>query len=186
MLLGCHSHPVLPHHPAAEAVTVHSCAGDHGLVHFSSVVMSTSKKKQDTRQALAGITFSGAAFFNINSGQVGVDYFSETRPGETEKTIKQRRIERMQETWIQTRYEAKMRSRQRMKEHRDFRRQYLADMAGAYRVPDTRLGKYMIRRFTPRLLSKSHNLVWLELWTQKRYNQSMYESNELARTKEWI
>lgn len=127
-----------------------------------------------------------SSFFNINTGQIGVDYFSETRPGETEKTIKQRRIERVQETWIQARYEAKMRSWQRMKEHREFRRQYLADIAGAYRVPDTRLGRYLISRFTPRLLTKSHRLVWLELWSQKRYNQSMYESNELARTKEWL
>lgn len=170
MLLGCHSCPVLPHHPAAETVTVHSGVGDRGLVHFSSVVMNTFT----------------SAFFNINTGQIGVDYFSETRPGDTQKTIGQRRIERMQDKWLQARYEAKMRSWQRMKEHREFRRQYLADIAGAYRVPDTRLGRYLIRRFTPRLLAKSHNLVWLELWTQKRYNQSMYDSNELARTKEWI
>lgn len=126
------------------------------------------------------------AFFNICNGQIGTDYFSETCPGDTQKTIGQRRIERMHDKWIQARYEAKMRSWQRMKELREFRRKYLADMAGAYRVPDTRLGRYMIRRFTPRLLAKSHTLVWLELWTQKRYNTSLYEANELARTNEWI
>ena len=125
------------------------------------------------------------AFFNINTGQIGVDYFSETRQGDTEKTIGQRRIERMQEKWIQARYEAKMRSWQRLKESREFKRQYLADKADAYRVPSTALGKKLMLLFRPRLLEVTHRLVWLELWLANKYPEEMQKNNRLTRTNYW-
>ena len=76
------------------------------------------------------------------------------------------------------------RGEERMKADREFRAARIADRMLSYKIPNTRLGRWLARCWHP-LATRSGCLVWRELWCNGHYNGAYYAELELNHKNAW-
>lgn len=97
---------------------------------------------------------------------------------------KQARQRAMAKNIFEQQAERARKSDKRMKDDREFKAAQIADRMLSYRVPNTRLGRWLARWWHP-LATRSGQLVWRELWCGGNYNAAFYAAQELNHKNAW-
>lgn len=75
-------------------------------------------------------------------------------------------------------------SAERMKADREFHAARFADKMWCYNVPNTRLGRWLLKVYHP-LATSTGMLIWRELWCGRHYNRAYYAEFELNHKNAW-